>query len=533
MSPSSSPPTSRRELLSLIGAVAGGSALYMAMTELGFARDSDYSGPLRLEGDPKGASVVILGAGLAGLVAALELSRAGYKVTVLEYNDRVGGRNWTLRGGDRFTELGGAVQECRFDPGHYLNPGPWRIPYHHRALLDYCTRLGVALEPFVQVNYNAFLHGQGSFGGKPQRVRTVLADFNGHVAELLAKATSQNKLDQAVSKEDAEILLQALRGWGALDKDYRYRSGPESSERRGWEKPPGGGLGAAPVPSAPVGLSELLKSRLWRALSFGAVGRYEFQSALFQPVGGMDSISRAFGREVGHLVHLGARVTAIRQEENGVSVTYEDGQQGGAVRQARADWCLCTIPLSVLSQIDLNVGAKLAEAIEAVPYAAALKVGLQFRRRFWEEDDAIFGGISYTDLPIQQIGYPQHGVAGGGKGVLLGAYAFGPYAFEFTSLSPAERVAKTVEYGSRIHPQYAAEFENGIAVGWHRVPWTLGCAGTWTDETRAQHYENLCAIDGRILLAGEHASYLSAWQEGAVLSSLDAITRLHQRAVSG
>ena len=62
----------------------------------------------------------------------MELRRAGYRVQILEYNDRAGGRTWTLRGGDRFIELGGAVQDCHFDDGLYLNPGPWRIPYHHR-----------------------------------------------------------------------------------------------------------------------------------------------------------------------------------------------------------------------------------------------------------------------------------------------------------------------------------------------------------------------------------------------------------------
>lgn len=69
------------------------------------------------------------------------------------------------------TELGGATQKCEFDEGHYLNPGPWRIPYHHNGLLDYCKRLGVTLEPFQQLNHNAFLHSKDAFGGKPQRVR--------------------------------------------------------------------------------------------------------------------------------------------------------------------------------------------------------------------------------------------------------------------------------------------------------------------------------------------------------------------------
>src|ERR1700694_3242603 len=114
---------SRRDLLSLIGAVSGSAAMYHAMTSLGFASDSGYKGPLELDGDPKGASVLILGAGLAGLVAALELRKAGYKVQVLEYNARAGGRNWSLRGGDRYAELGGAEQTCAFAEDLYLNPG--------------------------------------------------------------------------------------------------------------------------------------------------------------------------------------------------------------------------------------------------------------------------------------------------------------------------------------------------------------------------------------------------------------------------
>ena len=71
-----------------------------------------------------------------------------------------------------------------------------------------------------------------------------------------------------------------------------------------------------------------------------------------------------------------------------------------------------------------------------------------------------------------------------------------------------------------------------MAVAWHRVPWTLGCAGSWTDEGRAKHYKGMCEIDNRIVLAGEPCSYLPAWQEGAVLSALDAIGRLHKRAMA-
>jgi monoamine oxidase len=520
----------RRDLLSLIGAVSGSAAMYHAMTSLGFASDSGYKGPIRLDGDPKGASVLVLGAGLAGMAAALELRKAGYQVRILEFNSRAGGRNWTLRGGDSYTELGGVRQVCEFEQGLYINPGPWRIPYHHRALLDYCKRLGVALEPFIQLNHNAYLHAAGAFGGVPQRIRAIKADFQGQISELLAKVTQQGKLDEAVSKEDREILMQALRSWGALDSNYAYKANLISGDFRGYAREPGGGIGAAPVPSEPIDLSTILESRLWRYLRNFAL--HEFQPTMFQPVGGMDMIGKAFARQVGHLVRYDAKVTRIQQDDRGVTVTYTDLKAPATPQQVKADWCVCTIPLSILSQLRVDVGNRMKAAIDAVPYTPSVKIGLQFRRRFWEEDEAIYGGISYTDMPIRQIAYPNSGLNGTGRGVLLGGYLFdSPNAFEFTSMSPAERIARAVEFGARIHPQYRAEFENGIAVAWHRVPFTLGCAGSWTDKTRAEHYDNLCQIDGRIVLAGEHASYIPAWQEGAILSSLDAVTRLHDRVV--
>ena len=516
---------SRRALLARIGAGAGGAALYRMMTALGFAAESSWRGPIRLEGDPRGASVLVLGAGLAGMTAAYELRRAGYRVEVLEYNARPGGRNWTLRGGDEYVELGGARQVCRFDDGHYLNPGPWRIPHHHYALLDYCRRFGVALEPFVQLNHNAYLHKPGAFGGKPQRVREVKADYTGGVAELLAKAVNKGALDGEATKQDLEILLESLRALGGLDHDMRYRAGPAASDMRGYARPPGGGLSARPQDGEPIALTDLLGSRLWEGL--GASLGYDFQTTMFQPVGGMGRIGEAFGRELGDTIRYGVKVTEILQDERGVEARFE---AGGARGTARADWCLCTLPLSILSQIPIQVGAPMRAAISALPYAPAVKIGLQFSRRFWEEDEHIYGGISYTDQPIRQIGYPNFNFNQPGKGVLLGAYLWGgANAYEFTTMTPEERVQTAVEQGAAVHPQYRETFETGVSVAWARSPFSLGCAADWTDALRARHYDNLCALDGRILLAGEHASYIPAWQEGAILSALDAVRRLHAR----
>jgi monoamine oxidase len=277
-------------------------------------------------------------------------------------------------------------------------------------------------------------------------------------------------------------------------------------------------------------LHDLLQSRLWTAISMGHI--YDFQSVIFQPVGGMGMIGKAFGRELEGVIRYNAKVTEIRQDAHGVSVTYQDTKTGGAAQTATAQWCICTIPASILSQIPLQVSAPMKSAIDAVPYEAAIKVGLQFRRRFWEQDESIYGGITFTDLPNALIGYPSTRYFDDGPGVLLGAYTFGANAVEITAMPPEERVRKTVEWGAQIHPQYNSEFQHGVGVGWHRVPWTLGCYGRWTDQTRAEHYDNLCAFDGRIVLAGEHASRIGGWQEGALTSSLDAMRRLHQRVLA-
>ena len=521
----------RRQLLRMIGTGAGGAVMYQAMTSLGLAAETSFTGPPKLGAAPPGASVLVLGAGIAGMVSAYELRKAGYKVQVLEYNARPGGRNMSLRGGDTYTELGGATQHCQFDPGLYINPGPWRLPHHHSGILHYCKLLKVPVENFVQVNHHAYLHSEHAFGGKPQRYRTVKADYQGHVAELLAKSARGGKIDAPLEKEDLEKLLGSLQHWGALDQDYKYAKGGGSSDRRGFASDPGGGLSGRPAFSEPVGLHDVLDSQLWRFLPNGA--NYDMQSTMMQPVGGMGRIGEAFGRELAGLIRYNAKVVDIRQDAEGVSVSYVDSQHPGQPQVAKADWCVCTIPLSILGQIPMQVGEPMRDAIGAVPYAASVKVGLQFKRRFWEEDESIYGGVTYTTLPIGQIGYPSSGYHGDGKGVLLGAYIWGPPAMEFTAMSPDERVREAVRQGAQIHPQYLKEFDNGISLAWHRSPFTLGCFGLWTDEAREKHYQSLCAFDGRIVLAGEHASYLPAWQEGAVTSAMDAIGRLHERAHAG
>jgi len=508
--------------------VAGGAAVYDAMRTMGHAAESDFTSVPSLSKPAKGASVVILGAGLAGLVSAYELTKAGYRVTILEYQKRAGGRNISVRGGDTLVEMGSAPQKIGFAPGNYINPGPWRIPYHHAGVLHYCRTLGVPLEAFVETNYNAYLHSSTHFGGKPQRYRDIAVDYAGYTSELLAKSVNRKALDAELSAGEQRDLLDAVRGVGLLNGSDRYEAGESVAFSRGYAKQPGAGVDGAPVPSALLPRSEVLGSGLWQWLAFNQT--YEMQTTMFQPVGGMDQIGKAFLPHVGHLIQLGAQVSAVHQDEHGVEILYGTGKEYAEKRSLKADYCICTIPLPVLDQLEVQVSDDLKAAIGSISYHSSVKIGLEFKRRFWEQDDAIFGGISFTDQTISQISYPSHGYQSDGPATLLGGYVFGEAAMYLAGMTPEERVKLALKEGQAIHPNYQAEFSNGMALAWSRVPWTLGCCSNWSDEARQAHYKNLVRMDRRVVLAGEHASYVGCWQEGAVLSALSAIQQVNGQA---
>jgi monoamine oxidase len=520
----------RRELLAMVGKAGGAIAMYQAMTALGHAAETQFTGPPKLSGARKGASVLVLGAGLAGMVAAYELMKAGYKVQILEYQDRPGGRNYSVRGGDKIVEVGGATQTVGFAPGNYLNPGPWRIPHHHRSLLHYCKAFGVELEPFIQLNHNAFVHNSKAMGGKPQRYKELAVDWKGHTSELLGKALNAGSLDAQVSKEDKEKLIEALREWGVLDKDLSYASSLKVSGQRGYDKAPGGGVGGAPTPSKINSLSDLLDTGVWNQMGF--YFSYVMQTTMFQPKGGMDMIGKAFAKQIGNIVQYNAKVTKVAQDDRGVTASWTDIKTG-ATGEAKADYCVCTIPATILGQLDLQVGAPLKAAIKAVPYSMMAKVGLEMRSRFWEENYSIYGGHSFTDQAIGLISYPNNNMHKNGPAVLLGAFARDAGALRLAGMTPEQRIEASLAQGSVFHPdEYRKEYMNGASVVWSRMPWILGCTSHWPDDLRGMHYQNLVAMDGRFVVAGEHASYYGGWMEGSLLSGLDAIERLHQKAMA-
>jgi monoamine oxidase len=517
----------RRSLIERLGLIGGAGLVMAGMEAFGYGIASASPAPPVLPGSGAGKSVVILGAGMAGLTAAHELSKAGWKVDVIEARSFAGGRAQTARRGTVLTELGGETQTCAFDEGLYINHGPWRIPYHHRSTLHYAREFGVPLEVFVNDNDASYLFFEGGTGplkARAVRKAQVAADARGHAAEMLAKLVSKGGLDDQVTGTDRDQLIAYLVGEGYLSpKDLAYTG----TEGRGWDVEPGAGLDPGPgKPSTPYSMVDVLHSGAWRTLA--SVAAYDQQRTMFQPVGGMDQIAKAIEKAVAPMIRYATVVEKVRQGPHGVEVLAADAK--GQRVSVKADYCLCTIPLSVLRSIDLQVSRPFKTAIGAPAYAPVGKIGLQMKRRFWEEDDHIYGGHVHTDNPdILTLSFPSTGWMGK-KGVLLGYYNFGANAAKVSALSLADRAAFAVAFGQKVMPQYAENYETAFSVAWHRVEHNLGGWVDWDEAGRRDAYPLLTEPDGRIYLAGEHVSYITGWQAGAIESAWQQIARLHKRA---
>jgi monoamine oxidase len=504
----------RRRFLEQLGLVGGTSLVMSAMTSWELMARGAGQRPA-LSGRPARAKVLILGAGVSGLVVAYELGKLGYDYHVLEARNHVGGLAWTVRRGSEHTEIGGERQSCAFDAGLYLNVGAWRIPYSHTGVLNYCRELGVPVEIFINEAENAYFYYEGKDVGPLSstrvRLREVKADMIGYTNELLVKAINQGQLDLPVTAEDKERLVNYLVAQGYLDaSDRRYKP----FANRG--------------PGNPYEFVSLLRSGFPQRMRSVPPTSGTTAAPMFQPVGGMDQFPKGFERAIGaRRITFNADVQSVHQSEASVKVVYTDTKDGRK-RELSADFVVVCIPLSVLSGVDVNLSPELMTAVKATTYSNSAKVGLAMKRRFWEEDDQIFGGHLYSNLPLGEFSYPSNDYFSR-KGVLLGMYVNGPVS-DLADRSIKDRVEHVLLHASKVHPQIRQEFESAYAVWWRKVKYSQGgfASGT-TPARRAQ----LATIDNRVTIGSAAVAPQSSpdWMEGAVAAGWQALTLLHERAM--
>ncbi|MFZ0337474.1 MAG: FAD-dependent oxidoreductase [Terracidiphilus sp.] len=536
----------RRQFLMRAGQAGGYGTAFVLMQSLGLlplpvAAESE---PLRLV-DGKGTRVVILGGGIAGLVAAYELGKAGWSCTILEARKRPGGRNWSIRNGTEVDFTDGTRQTCTFEEGHYFNAGPARLPSTHHTMLGYCHELGVALEVEVNSSRSALMQADKLNGGVAVAERRVFNDTRGHVSELLAKCVRKGALDEEFTADDRERMIEFLAQYGDLDRDLLFRG----TERSGYKIPPGADL-QEPEVNNPLAMSELLDPELL----FGMLVEetIDWQPTMFQPVGGMDRIPMAFAQRLDSVIRYDAAVTRIRQSETGVTVNYRSSS--GAEETIAADYCICTIPLTLARTLDADFGPQMRAILDTVEYDCAYKIAWE-APRFWETETNIYGGISYLQQMVDLVWYPSARLFSE-TGILIGGYSLefrpgSPPLADVLASTPAAFRATTangykfghlpnmqakIEASRRsvelLHPGHGKELTKPVYISWGQIPWNLGSWISFNLNDQAT-LATLQAPDRRVYFAGDHTSHLVGWQEGAALSAHRVIGQLGARIESG
>ncbi len=509
---------SRRRFLGLVGAAGGSTAIYQTAMAMGLMQETGPVAMLDLQSaGPAGKIVAVLGAGIAGLTVAYELERAGYEVTIIEASRRVGGRNLTLRHGDRVDEMG-YDQVCNFDddPELYFNAGPARIPGHHHHVLHYCKELQVPLQIKANFSRAAYRHDPGRFGGKPVLVSRYVADARGFLSELLHKAVDRNAFEQPLSAGDRDRMLEFAKSYGDLDATGAYKG-----TRRGGYK--SGGF-AKPAEHYPVmDFGELLDSDFW-AGGLTNSENPDWGEPLMEAVGGMDNIIRAFVNNIKSPILTNAQVQSIQNRADGIDIIYN---RKGQRQKISADWCFNSIPTHFMQGIPNNLSKEYKAGLASLRPGNFFKIGFQMKERFWERE-GIYGGITSTNQKINQIWYPSHGIHGK-KGVVLGAYAFWDQSKFFERMTPDERLEFAANCGDKIHPGYSDYIEAGVSIPWGRMNHMMGCGTSWSPDARDRYYKMLQQPDGRHYMIGDQISYHSSWQEGAFASAEVALLDLDQR----
>jgi monoamine oxidase len=503
----------RRRFLEQLGLVGGASLVMTAMNSWDLMAGQAQGRP-QLTGRPTKNKVIVLGAGVSGLVTAYELGKLGYDVRLLEARDRVGGLNWTVRKGTEHTEIGGEKQVCSFDEGQYVNVGPWRVPYTHTGVLGYCREVGVPMEIFINEAENSFFYYEGeqygSMSGKRLRLREVKGDMLGHVNELLVKAIDQNKLDMPMTAEDKDRFIKFLVSEGYLDATTKtYKAIGEGGRE-------------------PYDVNALLRAGIGNRFRSVPLTDGTQAAPIFQPVGGMDQFPKGLARAIGaQKISLNTEVLSVRQDANGAKVAVLDTKTGKKT-ELTADFVAICMPPPIIAKLDIAFSPEMMTAVKAVATSNSAKMGLQMKRRFWEEDEQIFGGHLYSNLPLGEFSYPSTGYFSK-KGVLLGLYANGPVG-TLLDQTPAQRLEHVLANAAKVHPQIRSEFESGFGVWWKKVKYNEGGYATGSASARRAQ---LSKMEDRLVIGSAAVCPYSEpdWQEGAVAAGWQTVKTIHERAM--
>jgi monoamine oxidase len=444
--------------------------------------------------------VLIIGGGMAGLVAAYELRRQGHDPLVLEAQGRVGGRVYTLR--------------APFGPGLYAEAGAMRIPRAHGLTLEYCRKFNLPMRPFVMGNPRGLVF----IGGQ----RMTAAEANEHPEKLpfnLSPTEHGRSADALWNDAIAEIRqmveTEGEAAWPEIVRRYDEFSLYEFLRHKGFSE------GAIEF----YAVMNFVESDLHN--SFVEVLREELGGAYVDMqtiVGGMDALPIALYREMPEAVRFGTEVRSMEQDDHSVTVHCRVGPDQVSFT---GDYAICTVPFSVLRPIEHSFSHEKERAIRQLNYHASTKILLQVRERIWEGEDGIVGGASVTDLPVRRLNYPPSDDSTA-RGVLLASYTWGQDALQWGAMDEQTRIEEALDDVERIHPRIREVFEVGASHAWYGDRGARGAFALFSPEQQTSLQQAIVQPEGRIYFAGEHCSLYHAWIQGALESGLQAARQIHE-----
>ncbi|OLS35355.1 amine oxidase [Alkalihalophilus pseudofirmus] len=456
--------------------------------------------------------ILILGAGMAGLVTGYLLKQAGHKVTVIEGNDRIGGRVHTIR--EPFSE------------GNYFEAGAMRIPSHHVLTLSWINKWSLSINSFITSTPNDLLFVNGQLVRRYQYEEDpailkfpLLEDEKGKTAEQLLQEAVSSFVDlYRKSNEQQRELLR--RNFDQYSMTTFLRNNP---------------IGRTLSTHAIHKIQTLLGIEGFPSLSFldtllNIVNTIFMEDVSFYEIeGGNDRLPYSFYPDLEEDIYLNHVVKKIIQHDKGVEVITEGPQ---SIHSFQADYVITTIPFSVFQFIEVepyhSIRYEKWKAIRTLPYVSSVKVGLEFDKKFWEED-GMLGGKLITDLPTQFMYYPSQGIGKPGPGVLLGSYSWGENARLWEAMSDEERVEYALTFISIVHGQKTEQtFLAGTSYNWGQNRFSGGCFSLYGPYQATTYPEIITMPEQRIHFAGEHTSFMHAWIEGAVESGIRAALEVHQ-----